>query len=68
MKSHSSVFDTTHIISSKKRSRQYEDFTFEDSIPFLSLITPSHDEFAAIFSSLRQNGLISISLIQIWKL
>ena len=33
-KSHSSVFETTHIISSKTLS-QYEDFTFDDFEPGL---------------------------------
>ncbi len=45
--SHSSVFDTTHIISSKTLS-QYEDFTFDD---FDTTVAdyPSHDELRRYF-------------------
>lgn len=45
--SHSSVFDTTHIISSKTLS-QYEDFTFEDFDPTVADY-PSHDELRRYF-------------------
>jgi len=47
--SHSSVFDTTHIISSKTLS-QYEDFTFDDfekGIPDY----PSHDQLLRYFQA-----------------
>jgi hypothetical protein len=47
--SHSSVFDTTHIISSKTLS-QYEDFTFEDFDPSVSDY-PSHDELRRYFQA-----------------
>jgi hypothetical protein len=47
--SHSSVFDTTHIISSKTLS-QYEDFTFEDFDPSVSDY-PSHDELWRYFQA-----------------
>ncbi len=47
--SHSSVFETTHIISSKTLS-QYEDFTFDD---FDSSVSdyPSHDELRRYFQA-----------------
>ncbi|MBQ4803772.1 NAD(P)-binding domain-containing protein [Aquimarina sp. MMG015] len=47
--SHSSVFETTHIISSKTLS-QYEDFTFDD---FDSSVAdyPSHDELKRYFQA-----------------
>ncbi len=47
--SHSSVFETTHIISSKSLS-QYEDFTFDD---FDSEVAdyPSHDELRRYFQA-----------------
>lgn len=47
--SHSSVFDTTHIISSKTLS-QYEDYTFDD---FDTTVAdyPSHDELRRYFQS-----------------
>jgi len=46
---HSSVFETTHIISSKTLS-QYEDFTFDD---FDSTVSdyPSHDELRRYFQA-----------------
>jgi len=47
--SHSSVFETTHIISSKTLS-QYEDFTFDDfekGIPDY----PSHDQLRRYFQA-----------------
>ena len=47
--SHSSVFETTHIISSKTLS-QYEDFTFEDFDPAVSDY-PSHDELRRYFQA-----------------
>ncbi len=47
--SHSSVFETTHIISSKTLS-QYEDFTFEDFDPTVSDY-PSHDELRRYFQA-----------------
>jgi len=47
--SHSSVFETTHIISSKTLS-QYEDFTFEDfGAPVADY--PSHDELRRYFQA-----------------
>lgn len=47
--SHSSVFETTHIISSKTLS-QYEDFTFDD---FDTTVAdyPSHDELRRYFQA-----------------
>ncbi len=45
--SHSSVFDTTHIISSKTLS-QYEDYTFDDFDPTVADY-PSHDELRRYF-------------------
>lgn len=47
--SHSSVFETTHIISSKTLS-QYEDFTFDDFDPNVSDY-PSHDELRRYFQA-----------------
>ncbi len=47
--SHSSVFETTHIISSKTLS-QYEDFTFDDFDPNVSDY-PSHDELRNYFQA-----------------
>ena len=47
--SHSSVFETTHIISSKTLS-QYEDFTFDDFDPNTSDY-PSHDELRRYFQA-----------------
>lgn len=47
--SHSSVFETTHIISSKTLS-QYEDFTFDDFDPAVSDY-PSHDELRRYFQA-----------------
>jgi len=47
--SHSSVFETTHIISSKTLS-QYEDFTFDDFDPGVSDY-PSHDELRRYFQA-----------------
>ena len=47
--SHSSVFETTHIISSKTLS-QYEDFTFDDFDPATSDY-PSHDELRRYFQA-----------------
>lgn len=47
--SHSSVFETTHIISSKTLS-QYEDFTFDDFDPSVSDY-PSHDELRRYFQA-----------------
>jgi hypothetical protein len=47
--SHSSVFDTTHIISSKTLS-QYEDFTFDDFDPKVADY-PSHDELRRYFQA-----------------
>lgn len=47
--SHSSVFDTTHIISSKTLS-QYEDFTFDDFDPSVADY-PSHDELRRYFQA-----------------
>ncbi|MEL6845582.1 MAG: NAD(P)-binding protein [Bacteroidota bacterium] len=44
--SHSSVFETTHIISSKTLS-QYEDFTFDDFGEPVSDY-PSHDELKVL--------------------
>lgn len=46
---HSSVFETTHIISSKTLS-QYDDFTFDDFDPNVSDY-PSHRELAAYFQA-----------------
>lgn len=48
--SHSSVFETTHIISSKTLS-QYEDYTFDDFDPSLVADYPSHDELRNYFQS-----------------
>lgn len=47
--SHSSVFETTHIISSKSLS-QYEDFTFDDFDPNVADY-PSHDELRRYFQA-----------------
>ncbi len=47
--SHSSVFETTHIISSKTLS-QYEDFTFDDFEPGLPDY-PSHDQLRRYFQA-----------------
>lgn len=47
--SHSSVFETTHIISSKTLS-QYADFTFDDFDPAISDY-PSHDELRRYFQA-----------------
>lgn len=47
--SHSSVFETTHIISSKTLS-QYEDFTFDDFDPNVADY-PSHDELRRYFQA-----------------
>lgn len=47
--SHSSVFETTHIISSKYLS-QYEDFTFDDFDPEVADY-PSHDELRRYFQA-----------------
>jgi hypothetical protein len=47
--SHSSVFETTHIISSKTLS-QYADFTFDDFDPTVSDY-PSHDELRRYFQA-----------------
>lgn len=47
--SHSSVFETTHIISSKTLS-QYEDFTFDDFDPNTADY-PSHDELRGYFQA-----------------
>jgi hypothetical protein len=47
--SHSSVFETTHIISSKTLS-QYADFTFDDFDPGISDY-PSHDELRRYFQA-----------------
>lgn len=47
--SHSSVFETTHIISSKTLS-QYEDFTFDDFDPSISDY-PSHNELRRYFQA-----------------
>ncbi len=47
--SHSSVFETTHIISSKTLS-QYEDFTFDDFDPTVADY-PSHDELRRYFQA-----------------
>jgi cation diffusion facilitator CzcD-associated flavoprotein CzcO len=47
--SHSSVFETTHIISSKTLS-QYEDFTFDDFDPEAADY-PSHDELRRYFQA-----------------
>ena len=47
--SHSSVFETTHIISSKTLS-QYEDFTFDEFDPKVSDY-PSHDELRRYFQA-----------------
>ncbi len=46
---HSSVFDTTHIISSKTLS-QYADFTFDDFDPTVADY-PSHDELRRYFQA-----------------
>ncbi len=46
---HSSVFETTHIISSKTLS-QYEDFTFDDFDPTIPDY-PSHRQLAAYFQA-----------------
>lgn len=47
--SHSSVFETTHIISSKTLS-QYEDYTFDDFDPSVSDY-PFHDELRRYFQA-----------------
>lgn len=47
--SHSSVFETTHIISSKTLS-QYEDFTFDEFDPEIADY-PSHDELRRYFQA-----------------
>ncbi|MDH7444437.1 flavin-containing monooxygenase [Aquimarina sp. 2201CG14-23] len=47
--SHSSVFETTHIISSKTLS-QYEDYTFDDFDPSVADY-PSHDELRRYFQA-----------------
>ncbi len=47
--SHSSVFETTHIISSKTLS-QYEDFTFDDFDKSVADY-PSHDELRSYFQA-----------------
>lgn len=47
--SHSSVFETTHIISSKTLS-QYADFTFDDFDPSVADY-PSHDELRRYFQA-----------------
>lgn len=47
--SHSSVFETTHIISSKSHS-QYEDFTFDDFEPNIPDY-PSHDQLRRYFQA-----------------
>ena len=47
--SHSSVFETTHIISSKKWS-EYEDFPFDEFDPSLPDY-PSHEQLAAYFQA-----------------
>lgn len=47
--SHSSVFETTHIISSKTLS-QYEDFSFDDFDP-KAVDYPSHDELRRYFQA-----------------
>jgi hypothetical protein len=47
--SHSSVFETTHIISSKTMS-QYEDFTFDEFDPNIADY-PSHDELRRYFQA-----------------
>lgn len=47
--SHSSVFETTHIISSKTLS-QYADFTFDDFDPDVADY-PSHDELRKYFQA-----------------
>ena len=47
--SHSSVFETTHIISSKKHS-QYQDFTFDDFEPNIPDY-PSHDQLRRYFQA-----------------
>lgn len=47
--SHSSVFETTHIISSKTLS-QYEDFTFDDFEPGIPDY-PSHDQLRRYFQA-----------------
>ena len=47
--SHSSVFETTHIISSKTLS-QYEDFTFDEFDPEVADY-PSHDELRRYFQA-----------------
>lgn len=47
--SHSSVFETTHIISSKTLS-QYADFTFDDFDPTVADY-PSHDELRRYFQA-----------------
>ncbi len=51
--SHSSVFETTHIISSKTLS-QYEDFTFNDFDPNVADY-PSHDELRRYFQAYAQH-------------
>lgn len=49
IESHSSVFETTHIISSKTLS-QYADFTFDDFDPEIADY-PSHDELRRYFQA-----------------
>ena len=57
--SHSSVFETTHIISSKTLS-QYEDFPFSTEVADY----PSHKEITELFSGLRQKiQLISFNQV-----
>lgn len=51
--SHSSVFETTHIISSKTLS-QYEDFTFDDFDTSVADY-PSHDELRRYFQAYARN-------------
>ncbi len=51
--SHSSVFETTHIISSKTLS-QYEDFTFDDFDTSVADY-PSHDELRRYFQAYASN-------------
>ena len=50
---HSSVFETTHIISSKSLS-QYEDYTFDDFDPEIPDY-PSHEQLAAYFQAYAKN-------------
>ena len=60
--SHSSVFETTHIISSKTLS-QYEDFTFGDFDPETADY-PSHDELRRYF----QVDLFQSDIHDAWKM